>query len=366
MTGVQTCALPISLIARFHKLSIGTIVSDSTIAVFYMNRQKIGNVEERYLARLKAGDKFLFAGKTLEFIMMRDMRAYVKPARGKSTQTPRWLGGKLPISPSVCHELREVMDRGQRQDFSAMKPSEESVLRPLFATQQQLSELPKVSQILVEFSRSREGVHVFIFPFEGRLVHEGMAALLAYRLGQLQKGTFGLSINDYGIEILSEDKNFPLQQLFETHWHELIVKRDVLAQLSHSIQLGEYARRHFREIARVSGLVFQGYRGSEKTAKQMQVSSSLLYDVLLEHEPHNLLLQQASTEVLERQFELTRMLASLERVRSLEPLFVKTVKFSPLAFPLVFERLAAKVSSETLSERLEKMKTSWLAEGPSP
>ncbi len=352
------------LISRFHKMSIGTIVSDTTIAVFYTNRQKIGNVEERYLARMKPGDKFLFAGKTLEFIMMRDMKAYVKPARGKSTQTPRWLGGKLPISPAVCHELREVLDSAHHQDFSRMKPSEESVLRPLFNSQQQLSELPQSTQILVEFTRSREGVHVFIFPFEGRLVHEGMAALFAYRLGQLQKGTFGLSINDYGIEILSEDKSFPLQELFEAHWEELLAEMGALKELSQSIQLGEYARRHFREIARVSGLVFQGYRGSEKTAKQMQVSSSLLYDVLLEHEPHNLLLQQAETEVLERQFEFTRMMSSLERVRGLQPLFVKTPKFSPLAFPLVFERMAAKVSSETLSERLEKMKATWLSEGP--
>lgn len=354
------------LIARFHKMSIGTIVSDSTISLFYTNRQKIGNVEERYMARLKAGDKFLFAGKTLEFIMMKDMRAYVKPARGKSTQTPRWLGGKLPISHAVCHELREVLDLAQQDDFSRMKPSEESVLRPLFNTQKQLSSLPLTSQILLEFTRSREGIHAFIFPFEGRLVHEGMAALLGYRLGQLRKGTFGLSINDYGIEILSEDKSFPLQELFESHWEDLIEEQNALKQLSQSIQLGEYARRHFREIARVSGLVFQGYHGAEKTAKQMQVSSSLLYDVLLEHEPGNLLLQQAESEVLERQFELTRMLGSLRRVRGLQPLFVKTPKFSPLAFPLVFERMAAKVSSETLGERLEKMKATWLAEGLVP
>jgi ATP-dependent Lhr-like helicase len=355
-----TIATP--LIARFHRLSIGTIVSDTTIGVYFTNRKKIGNVEERYLARMNIGDKFLFAGRTLELLNLRDLKAFVKPARGKTTQTPRWLGGKMPISHAVCYELREVLHRAQLSDHSRMSESERSVLIPLFEVQKSVSELPLNSQFLIEFDRSREGTHAFLFPFEGRLVHEGMAALIAWRLAQLKKGTFGLSINDYGIEILSEDKEYPLQKLFEENWFDLIGEENLLPQLANSIRLGEYARRHFREIARVSGLVFQGYRGNEKTAKQMHVSSSLLFDVLSQHEPNNLLLKQAETEVLERQFETSRMLEALTRIRNLTPLFVQTEKFSPLAFPLVFERMAATVSSETLSDRLERMKKSWVAE----
>jgi ATP-dependent Lhr-like helicase len=349
------------MLARFHKMSIGTIVSDSTIAVFMMNRKKIGNVEERYLSRMEKGDKFLFAGRTLELVMMKDMKAYVKPATGKSTQTPRWLGGKLPISNAVCHELREVLGRAQSENYAGMSASEKSVLIPLFDVQRSMSALPKTSEFLVEFSSSREGNHVFLFPFEGRLVHEGLAALLAYRLSRLKKVTFGLSMNDYGIELLSEEKTYPILKIFQKNWQELFSEENMMEELAHSIRLGEYARRHFREIARVSGLVFQGYPGAQKSAKQMQISSALLFDVLTEHEPKNLLLEQAQKEVLERQFEATRMRCALKRILGLEPKFIETKRFSPLAFPLVFERMAAIVSSETLAERLERMKKTWMS-----
>ena len=348
-------------LARFHKMSIGTIVSDSTIGVYLMNRRKIGNIEERYLARMDKGDKFLFAGRTLQLVMMKDMKAFVKPATGKATQTPRWLGGKMPISEAVCHELREVLGRARDLDYSRMSVAEKSILEPLFEVQRSMSRLPSSHQFLVESSNSREGAHLFLFPFEGRLVHEGLAALLAYRISRIQKVTFGLSMNDYGIELLSEDKSYPLLEIFKDHWSALLSEENMLEELAESIRLGEYARRHFREIARVSGLVFQGYPGAQKTARQMQVSSALLFDVLTEHEPKNLLLEQAQKEVLERQFEATRMRTALNRMRDLEPVFVETKKFSPLAFPLVFERMAATVSSETLAERLERMKKTWIS-----
>jgi ATP-dependent Lhr-like helicase len=351
-------------LARFHKMSIGTIVSDTTIGVFYTNRQKIGNVEESYLARMKKGDQFLFAGRVLELVMMKDMKAYVKAGKGKNVHTPRWMGGKLPISTAVCSELREVLDRASRDDFSGMSDSERSVLRPLLGVHLGLSRIPRRDEILVEFSSSREGVHCFLFPFEGRLVHEGMAALLAYRLSRLQKGTFGLSVNDYGVEILSEDKTYPLQEVVERHWAELWREEGALAELSHSVQVGEYSRRHFREIARVAGLVFSGYPAANKSARQMHVSTSLLFDVLSEYEPHNLLLHQSHQEVLERQFESSRLLLCLERLRGVSPVFVATQKFTPFAFPLVFERLAATVSSETLIERLDRMKQSWVGKEP--
>lgn len=350
-----------SMLARFHKLSIGTIVADSTIGVFLANRRKIGNVEERYLARMKKGDKFIFAGRTLEFIMMKDMKAYVRPAKGKATQTPRWLGGKLPISEAVCHELREVLHRAHLKDYTNMSESEYAALKPVFNAQEKTSQLPLRDQFLIEFSQSREGEHAFLFPFEGRLVHEGMAALLAYRLTRIKKGTFGLSVNDYGIEILSESSAYGLKQMFEEHAAELWGEEGMLEDLARSIQLGEYSRRHFREIARVAGLVFQGYPGAQKSQKQMHMSSSLLFDVLHQHEPQNLLLNQAQSEVLERQFEATRMKVCMDRIRQLKSLYIDTPKFSPLAFPLVYERMAATLSSESLAERLERMKKAWVS-----
>jgi ATP-dependent Lhr-like helicase len=353
------------LIARFHRMSIGTIVSDAMISVYLTNKRKLGSAEERYLARMKPGDKFLFAGRTLEFVMIRDMKAYARAARGKTTHTPRWLGGKLPISDSLCAELRKLLGEIARAESGVrtpgFDPEEWSVLEPLCEAQRRVSVIPEENEILVEFSRSKEGAHVFLFFFEGRLVHEGLAAVLAYRLAQREKATFGLSVSDYGIELLSEDPDYPLRELFVRGFESLLGEKGLLEDLTEGLRMGEFARRHFREIARVSGMTFQGYPGSEKTARQLQVSSSLIYDVLSQHEPGNLLLRQAEREVLERQFEWGRMTEALARVRNSTPLFVETERFSPFAFPLVFERMAAKVSTESLQDRLSRMKERWLS-----
>lgn len=349
-------------VLRFHRMSIGTIVSDAMISVYLTNRKKIGSAEERYLARMKPGDKFLFAGRTLEFVAIRDMKAYARPSRGKTTYTPRWLGGKLPISDSLCAELRELLGEVADSDFRRFSAEENSVLQPLWQVQKSASLIPKNDELLIEVSRSREGAHIFLFPFEGRLVHEGLAAILAYRFSLLQKGSFGLSMSDYGIELLSEDGSFPFRTFFETRSEWLFREEEMLEDLTRSIQLGEFARRHFREIARVSGMTFQGYPGAEKTTRQMHVSSALIFDVLARHEPENLLFKQAEQEVLARQFEWDRLRAALQRMRSSKIRIVETERFSPFSFPLVFERMAAKVSSETLQERLARMKKRWTGE----
>lgn len=349
-------------VLRFHRMSIGTIVSDAMMSVHLTNRKRIGSAEERYLARMKPGDKFLFAGRTLEFVAIRDMKAYARPSRGKTTYTPRWLGGKLPISDSLCTELRELLGQVSEGNDSNFSPEEDSVLAPMWRVQKTVSLIPGAQEVLIEITRSREGAHFFLFPFEGRLVHEGLAAILAYRLSRLHKGSFGLSMNDYGVELLSEDGAFPFRKFFENQRDWLFREEEMLEDLTRSIQLGEFARRHFREIARVSGMTFQGYPGAEKTTRQMHVSSALIFDVLARYEPGNLLFQQSEREVLERQFEWDRMKLALRRMRLSKLRIVDTERFSPFSFSLVFERMAAKVSSETLQERLARMKKRWTGE----
>ena len=115
------------------------------------------------------------------------------------------------------------------------------------------------------------------------------------------------------------------------------------------------ARRQFREIARVSGLIFQGYPGAPRTVKQVQISSSLLYDVFVDHDPGNLLIRQAHQEVLDRHLEVRRMQLALERIVSGKVLELDTAKASPFALPLMVDRLRGKLSSEKLASRIERM-----------
>ncbi len=342
-------------IARLHRLNVGTITSDATMQLRYWNGARLGNVEESYISRLRPGDTFLFAGKRLEFCRVKDMAAYVKPAKAKATQTPRWSGSRLPLSGSLAAAMRRTLDEARQGHLDT---PELAAARPVLEAQTKLSRLPAEGTCLAELCQTRDGHHLFLYPFEGRLVHEGLAALLALRLTRLQKATFSLSVNDYGIELLTPAA-FPFEEALGP---ALFTRERLVEDILESVNLSELARRQFRDIARVAGLVLPGLPSARKSTRQVQASSSLLYDVFAKYDPDNLLLIQARREVLEQHFEESRLARTLRRLED-SPLEVVHVRRpTPLAFPLVVERISASLSSESLLERVQRLKERWIRE----
>jgi ATP-dependent Lhr-like helicase len=353
--GVWTVASP--AIARRHRMAIGTITSDATLRVQYLRGTELGTVEEAFVARLKPGDRFLFAGKVLEFVRLRDMTAWVRRADGRERVVPRWQGSRMPLSSELAGAVRARLAEARNGDF---RGAEMHAVVPLLRVQARWSQIPSAEELLVERVRTREGFHLFVYPFEGRLAHEGLAALVAWRLSRLRPISFTIAVNDYGFELLSPDDPLPdagqapgderLVSLFRSALAPDHAAEDILASLNAT----EMARRQFREIARVAGLVIQGFPG-EKSARQLQVSSGLLYDVFSQYDPGNLLLAQARREVLERQLERTRLVRALARL-SAGPIIIATPpRPTPLAFPLLVDRMREAVSSETLADRVRKM-----------
>jgi ATP-dependent Lhr-like helicase len=342
-------------IGRLHKLNIGTISSDATVQLRYWNGARIGSVEESYVSRLRPGDTFLFGGKRLQFSRFQDMTAYVKPAKGKVSQTPRWRGSRLPLSGSLAAAVRRTLHAARHGDVSA---EELAAAWPVLEAQSRLSRIPAASHCLAETCRTREGHHLFLYPFEGRLVHEGLAALLALRFTRLRKATFSLSVNDYGIEFLTAE-DFPFEEALSP---ALFTRERLVEDILESVNLSELARRQFRDIARVAGLVLPGLPGSRKSTRQVQASSSLLYDVFLKYDPDNLLLVQARREVLEQQFEQNRLASTLERLERSPLELIPVRRPTPLGFPLVVERISASLSNESLLERVERLKERWQRE----
>jgi ATP-dependent helicase Lhr and Lhr-like helicase len=338
-------------IARRHRMSIGTIVSDGQIGVFYLRGGSLGSVEESFIARLKQGDRFTFAGKSLEFIRVRDMKAWVRRAPSSKGAIPRWMGSRLPMSGQLSALLRSRLGEANAGVF---RGPEMEAIRPLLEVQRKWSHIPAPSELLVERVRTREGWHLFVYPFEGRLVHEGLAALTAFRLSRIVKISFSMSSNDYGFELLSPTEP-PLDEALD---RSLFSPDGLLDDIMAALNATEMARRQFRELARVAGLVFPGLPRSGKSARQLQASSSLFFDVLRRYDPGNLLLSQATREVLERQLESTRMGATLHRLSASRIVVTAPKRPTPLAFPLVVDRNRDKVSSESLSDRIRRMQLS--------
>ena len=349
--GVQRFRVRESAIARLHRLNIGTITAAPAITVRFVRGAVLGHVEESFIGQLKPKDVFFFSGRQLEFVRLRDMTAYVKVSNRKSRTVPAWAGGQMALSDLLTHHLRLEVDRASRGELDT---PELEALRPLFERQQDLSVLPRIGQLLIETCSTREGTHLYAYPFEGRFVHEGIGFLWASRLTRLERGTITVSVNDYGFELLAP-KTYPMAELLEDH-SDLLLNTDHLeSDLEAALNLSELQRRRFRAIAQVAGLMHRGFPGSGKSTGQLQISASLLFDVFERHEPQNRLLQQARREVLDEQLELSRLEAALERAARQEWLHVTTPRPGPLAFPLLVERLNNRMSNETVLERIQRM-----------
>lgn len=331
-----------------HRMNIGTIVSDASMKVKYLKGKTLGSAEERLLSKLNAGDKFLFAGKLVSLVRVKDNVAYVRRATGVPDSVPRWMGGRMPLSSELSAALRMKLEEAADGKLAG---SEMKSLKRLFAIQSRWSKLPRSNQFLIEKIETRGGHQMFLFPFEGRLVHEGLAALLAYRISRLQKTTFTMACNDHGIVLQSphevEIEKLAAQNIFSTD--------NLVGDIMDSMNSTEMAKRQFRQIARVAGLIHPGYPGQRKSASHVQASSNLFFDVFCEYDPDNLLLEQSRREVLELQLESDRMFDALDRIENSEIVVTNPPKVTPLSFPLLVDKLRERVSSETLADRIKRM-----------
>ena len=340
--------VPDAAIARRHRMAIGTIVSDAAVNIQYMRGKRLGNVEESFIARLSHGDNFIFAGQLLEFLRVENMTAYVKPGKPGAAVIPRWDGGKCPLSSEVSDGIRELLElhvQG-REDEPEMR-----TVRRLLKLQHSWSRVPKRHEMLVEQTETREGHHIFFYPFEGRQVHMGLSALLSYRFARTRAATFSLSFTDYGFELVSRQR-FELLPLLKAG---VFSTDNLLEDMLASLNAAELSKRQFREIARVAGLVFQGYPGQPKTNRQVQATSGLIWEVFARWDPKNPLLGQAEREVLERQLEFSRLADALRRIAATPVLLRQTHKPSPFAFPIMVGRFREKLTSEKLADRVRRM-----------
>lgn len=335
-------------IARRHRMSIGTIVSDASMDVRYQNGARLGHVEESFIARLSNGDAFNFAGRTLELVRVKDMTAYVKPATKNRRLVPQWAGGKMPLSSELAAAIRQML-----KDFREGRANEPelAVVKRLLHVQQKVSRIPDINELVIEQIDTREGHHIFCYPFAGRYVHLGLAALFGYRLGQIAPATFSFSVNDYGFELLSATPFVINRDAI----NRMLSTDELLEDVLKSLNAAELAKRHFREIARVAGLVFQGFPGANKTNKQVQATSGLIFDVFAQWDKDNPLLGQAEREVLQRELEFQRLRESLQVMKQQRVTVLRPSHPTPFCFPLMIERFSEKLTSEKLVDRIARM-----------
>jgi ATP-dependent Lhr-like helicase len=339
-------------LAMRHRLHIGTIVSDAMLKVKLTNGKYIGVIEEYFISKLNVGDCFTLAGRNLELQSVKDITVIVKPSKSKKTIVPSWAGGRMSLTANLGKLLRETFDVANPKIKTKNLEVELQAIQPLLEIQQNVSAVPKSNEVLIEQIEAEDGFHLLVYPFEGRLIHEAMGAILAFRITQLQQNSFSISMNDYGFELYSDD---PIN-LTENQLKNLFSLKDLYAHIQQSVNQVEMAKRKFRDIAVIGGLIFQGMPGEIKKARHLQSSASLLFNVFNEFDSDNILLRQSYTEVLEQQMEEQRLRAALERINASEFVFTYPKEFTPLSFPIVVDGLNRNsLSNEKLEDRIRKM-----------
>ncbi|MFK0344468.1 ligase-associated DNA damage response DEXH box helicase [Pseudomonas asiatica] len=338
-------------LARRHRMSIGTIVSDASLQLKYWSKggggKVLGSVEEAFIARLRPGDTLVFAGRVLELVRVENMTAYVRRSTARKAAVARWNGGRMPLSSELADALVEQLGAASQGCYQG---PEMRAVRPLLTLQALWSALPTPGTLLAETFKSRQGWHLFLYPFAGRMANLGLANLIAWRVSRVQPLSVSIAVNDYGFELLS-----PGNVDWATHLPQALVTDHLLEDVLASLNAGEMALRRFREIAQIAGLVFGGYPAAQKSLRQIQASSGLFYEVFRKHDAGNLLLAQARDEVLNEELEIERLHRQLLKMGQLRLELRQLERPGPLAFALLVEGMRETLSTEKLADRIARM-----------
>ena len=342
-------------IAMLHRMNIGAIVSDAMLKVKVLGGGYVGMIEEYFITKMKKEDKFILAGRVLEVAHIKEMTVYVRNAKGKA-MVPSYLGGRLPLSSYLGQFLRMKLS-----DSLDAKSSEKELrfLHPLLASQEGISHIPRIDEFLVEIIKTRDGYHLFMYPFEGRLIHEVMSALIAFRISRITPISFSMAMNDYGFELLSSQE-IPLN---EDNLKQILSRENLIQDVLSSINATEMARRKFRDIAVISGLVIQTYPGQQKNNKSLQSSAGLIFNVLEDYDSENILLKQAYAEVFNQQIDEARLIEAFNRIEKSKIILKFANHFTPLSFPIKVDSLRQSLSSEDLGERIRRMQAEAMKKG---
>jgi len=338
-------------LARRHRMGIGTIVSDASLQLKFWSKggggKTLGSVEEAFIARLRPGDTLVFAGRVLELVRVENMTAYVRRSTARKAAVARWNGGRMPLSSELADALVEQLDAAAHGSYAS---PELRAVRPLLVLQARWSALPTTQTLLAETLVSRQGSHLFLYPFAGRMANLGLASLIAWRVSRRQPLSVSIAVSDYGFELLS-----PSPVDWATYLPDALCAEHLLEDVLASLNAGEMALRRFREIAQIAGLVFGGYPAAQKSTRQIQASSGLFFEVFRKHDADNLLLGQARDEVLREELEIERLQRQLVRMRQLRLDIQALQRPGPLAFSLMVEGMRETLSTEKLADRIARM-----------
>lgn len=327
-------------VARQYRLNAGVIVDAPTLGVKMGRGRRLGRVEEYFAMALAPGDTFIFAGQLLAFEDIREGDIIVsRAAGGADPKVPAYMGGRFPLSTHLATRVRRLL-----ANRSLWKALPEDV-REWLDHQQLRSVLPGPDGLLVE-SFPRGGKWFLVaYCFEGRNAHQTLGMLLTRRMERAGLHPLGFVATDYVIAVWSVEPPRDLDSLFDPD----MLGDDLEAWMAESSML----KRTFRNVAVIAGIIERRHPGKEKTGRQVNFNSDLIYDVLRRHEPDHILLQATRADAATGLTDVRRLAEMLNRVHG-DIRHVELDKVSPLAVPVLLEIGRESVAGEAIEALLER------------
>jgi ATP-dependent Lhr-like helicase len=346
-----------SRIARQHRMNIGTIVEAPTLKVRLAGKRgggfgkNLGEVEEYFVNMLTPGDTFMFAGRLLKFIRLRETAVEVVEGGAGEPKVPTYEGGRMPMTTHLADRVRAMLH--DPKCWTAFPEDVQEWLR----LQKYRSRLPGPNNLLVETFPRGGRWYMVAYCFEGRQAHQTLGMLLTRRLERFGFGPLGFVATDYVLATWSVHCPTNVAQLFEQD----MLGDDLEAWMAESSML----RRTFRNVAVISGLIVRHQPNADKNRRQVTVNSDLIYDVLRKHQPDHILLRATRADAAAGLTDINRIALLLERAHG-HVVHMALSRVSPLAVPVLLEigreRVAAGVTEEQLLLEAEEL----VAEAMSP
>jgi len=323
-----------------YRMNIGTII-DSDLINIYLKNKKLGKIEEYFVQNLSIGDTFLFAGEVLEYVGVNLKGILVKKTKSKNPKIPSYTGGRLSLSSKLASRVIKLINNYKEYNF----PKE---IKDLLYNQTKVSSLPPIDGLLIEtFSRfigNKKNNYLVAYTFQGRKTNQTLGIILINRMESLGLRPLAFVATDYALSIWSIKKCSNINRLLEI--------KSLLININQLLISTSLIRRHFKEIAIISGLIDKNYPGHRKTERQIKFNSDLIYDVLNKYEKNHVLLNATKFEAMTELVDYNKISHYINNMKK-NIVYHDLEKASPLAIPLILEFNIEKVREDELLNNLE-------------
>ena len=323
-----------------YRMNVGTII-DSDLINIYLKNKKLGKIEEYFIQNLSIGDTFLFAGEVLEYVGVNLKGILVKKTKSKNPKIPSYTGGRLSLSSKLASRVIKLINNYKEYNF----PKE---IKDLLNNQTKTSSLPPIDGLLIEtFSRfvgNKKNNYLVAYTFQGRNTNQTLGIILINRMESLGLRPLAFVATDYALSIWSIKKCTNINRLLEI--------KSLLKNINQLLISTSLIRRHFKEIAIISGLIDKNYPGHRKTERQIKFNSDLIYDVLNKYEKNHVLLNATKFEAMTELVDYNKINDYINNMKK-NIVYHDLEKVSPLAVPLILEFNIEKVRGDELLNNLE-------------